>query len=82
MFPLSLFGWELFHLFRNKKESYLFCQTNLRKPEFYGQHVKNCTWNRVNTTERLELLREELVKEGLAAYIILLDEESRLGKTA
>jgi hypothetical protein len=35
---------------------------------------------RVNTTERLEMLRKEMFKEGLAAYIILLDEESRLGK--
>lgn len=34
--------------------------------------------NRVNTTERLVLLRAELEREELAAFIILLDEEARL----
>jgi hypothetical protein len=34
----------------------------------------------VNTSERLVLLRVEMEREELDAFIILLDEESRLGK--
>jgi hypothetical protein len=34
----------------------------------------------VNTSERLVLLRVEIEREELDAFIILLDEESRLGK--
>jgi len=34
--------------------------------------------NRVNTTERLAVLREEMRRRGLQAYIVPLDDESRL----
>jgi len=34
----------------------------------------------VNTSERLMMLREELEQEELDAFIVILDEESRLGK--